>query len=84
MIFVKLLKLGKCSDFILVLSNSSSMEEVYSCHKTDKSYRTLYGFGGRCLNIIDICMDFEPCSKVHNFISVYSKSIKLGQMTNLP
>ena len=23
-------------------------------------------------------MDFEPCFKVYNFVSVYSKSIKLG------
>ena len=28
-------------------------------------------------------MDFEPNFKVHNLISIYPKSIKLGQMTNL-
>ena len=28
-------------------------------------------------------MDFEPCFKVHNLVSVHSKSIKLGQMTTL-
>ena len=28
-------------------------------------------------------MDFEPCFKVHNLVSVYPKSIILGQMTNL-
>ncbi len=28
-------------------------------------------------------MDFEPCFKDHNFVSVHPKSIKLGQMTNL-
>ena len=26
-------------------------------------------------------MDFEPCFKVHNLVSVHLKSIKLGQMT---
>ena len=28
-------------------------------------------------------MDFKPCFKVYNFVSVYPKSIKLGQMTTL-
>ena len=39
---------------------------------------------GECrLNIRDICMDFEPCFKVYNLVSVHPKSIKLGQMTTL-
>ena len=42
-----------------------------------------YGFGGRCLKIRDVCMDFEPYFKVHNLVNVHAKSIKLGQMTNL-
>ena len=29
------------------------------------------------------CMDFEPCFKVHSLVSVYPRSIKLGQMTTL-
>ena len=40
-------------------------------------------FGGRCLKIRDVCMDFEPYFKVHNLVSVHFKSIILGQMTNL-
>ena len=28
-------------------------------------------------------MDFEPCFKVYNLVSVYLKGIKLGQMTTL-
>ena len=28
-------------------------------------------------------MDFEPCFKVHNLISVRPENIKLGQMTSL-
>ena len=28
-------------------------------------------------------MDFEPCFKVHNLVSVSPKGMKLGQMTNL-
>ena len=34
------------------------MRRFYSCHKTH--CKCLYGFWGRCLNITDICMDFEP------------------------
>ena len=33
----------------------------------------IYGFGGRCLKIRDVCMDFEPCFKVHNLVSVHPK-----------
>ena len=35
------------------------------------------------LKIRDFCMDFEPCFKVHNLVSVHPKSIILGQMINL-
>ena len=28
-------------------------------------------------------MDFEPCFKVYNMVSIRPKSMKLGQMTNL-
>ena len=28
-------------------------------------------------------MDFEPCFKVYNLVSISPKSMKLGQMTNL-
>ena len=48
-----------------------------------KKFKSLYGFGGRCLNVREVCMDFEPCFKVHNLVSVYPKGMKLGQMTNL-
>ena len=50
------------------------------------NFKSLCGFGGRCLKIRDVCMDFEPHLKVHtcNLVSVYPKSIiVLGQMTNL-
>ena len=46
-------------------------------------FKSLYGFGGRCLKIRDVCMDFEPYFKVHNLVNVNPKNIKLGQMTNL-
>ena len=57
----------------------------YSCHKTDEKILRVYifGFRGRCLKIRDVCMDFAPNFKVHNFVSVHPISIKLGQMTNL-
>ena len=59
------------------------MTRFDSCHKTDKNFKSLYGFGGRFLKIRDVCMDFEPDFKVHNLVSVHPKSIILGQMTNL-
>ena len=60
------------------------MTGFYSCNKTDKkNCKSLYGFGGRCLKIRDVCMDFQPYFKVHNLVSVYPKSIILGEMTNL-
>ena len=55
---------------------------VYEYHRNHKNEK-LYGFGGPCLNIRDVCMDFEPCFKVYNLVSVHPKSIKLGQMTTL-
>ena len=51
--------------------------------KLIKNFKSLYGFGPRYLNIRDVCMDFEPCFKVHNLVSVHPKSIILGQMTSL-
>ena len=48
-----------------------------------ENFKSLYGFGGRCLKIRDVCMDFEPYFKVHNLVSVQPKNIILGQMINL-
>ena len=45
------------------------------------NFKSLYGFGGRCLKIRDVCMDFEAYFKVHNLVSVHPKNIKLSQMT---
>ena len=51
--------------------------------KLIKNFKSLYGFGGRCLKIRDVCMDFENHFKVHNLASVHPKSIILGQMINV-
>ena len=48
-----------------------------------KDFKSLYSFGGRCLNIRDVRLDFEPCFKVYNLVSVHPKSIKFGRMTTL-
>ena len=40
-------------------------------------------WGGRHLKIRDVCMDLEPCFKVHNLVVVQLKNTKLGLMTNL-
>ena len=47
------------------------------------NHEKLYGFGGRCLNIRDVCKDFEPYFKVHNLVSVHPKSIIRDQMITL-
>ena len=56
---------------------------LISIMKIIKTFKSLYDFGGRCLTITDVCMDFEPYFKVHNLVSVHPKSIILGPMTNL-
>ena len=35
------------------------------------------------LKIREVCMDLEPCFKVHNLVVIQLKITKLGQMTNL-
>ena len=52
-------------------------------HGNHNNFKSLYGFGGRCLKIRDVCMDFEAYFKVHSLVSVHPRNIKLGQMTNL-
>ena len=39
--------------------------------------------GGSHLKIRDVCMDLEPCFKVHNLVVIQIKHTKLGQMTYL-
>ena len=48
-----------------------------------KYFKSLYDFGGCCLKIKDVCMDFEPYFKVDNLVSVHPKRVILGRMTNL-
>ena len=55
--------------------------QVY--HRNEKHFESSYGLGGRHLKIRDICMDLEPCFKVHNLVVIQLKNTKLGQMTNL-
>ena len=57
----------------------ADFKSITEITKLVKNFKSLYGFGGRCLHIRDVCMDF----KVHNLVSVHPKSIKLGQMTSL-
>ena len=86
MISVIVFKMGKRSDFHLSFFHIEvawrNFAVVIKLMK-NFNFMSLYGFGGRCLKIRDVCMDFEPNFKVCNLISIYPKSIKLGQMTNL-
>ena len=84
MISVILFKMGKHSDFHLSFFQiAGAWQEFTVVTKLIKNFNSLYGFGGRCLKIRDVCMDFEPCIKVHNLVAVHPKSIILGQMINL-
>ena len=42
-------------------------------HGNHKNFKSLYGFGGRCIKSGDACMDFKPCFNVHNLVSVHPK-----------
>ena len=84
MISVILFKMCKHSDFHLIFFQiEDAWQDFTVVTKLTKNFKSLYGFEGRFLKIRDVCMDFEPSFNVHNLVSVYSKSIILGQMTNL-
>ena len=51
--------------------------------KLIKNFRSLYGFGGRCLKITDVCMDFEPYFKVHNSVSVHPKIVQMERLAKV-
>ena len=59
----------------------SEIQQATGANWNKKKIKSLYGFKGRCLKIRDVCIDFEPYFKVHNLVSVHSKSIVLGQKT---
>ena len=86
MISMILLKMGKHNDFHLTFFQTvhvGARRDFTVVTKLMKNFTSFYGFGGRCLKIRDICMDFEPYFKVHNLVSVHPKRMILGQMTNL-
>ena len=83
MISVILFKLGKHSDFYLSFFQIvGAWQDFTVATKLMKNIKSLYGFGGRCLKIRDVCMHFEPYFKVHILVSVQPKSIIPGQMTD--
>ena len=84
MISVILFEMGKHSDFHLSFFQIvGAWRDFTIVTKLMKKFKSLYGFGGRCLKTRDVCMDFEPCCKVHNLVSVHPKSIILNQMINI-
>ena len=84
MISVIVFKMGKHSDFHLSFFQTEvTWRDFTVVTKLMKNFKSLFGFGGRCLKIRDVCMDFEPYFKVHNLVNVHPKNIKLGEMTNL-
>ena len=68
-----LFKTGKQSDFhFSFFQIVGAWRDFTVVTKLIKNLKSLYGFGGRCLKIRDVCgMDFELCFKVHNLVSVH-------------
>ena len=83
MISVILFKTSKHSTFLLIFFQTGARQDFTVVTKLIKNFKSLYRFGGRFLEIRDVCMDFEPNFKVHKLVSVHPKGIILGQMTNL-
>ena len=76
--------MSKLSAFHLIrFQIEGTWQDFTVATKLIKNFKSLYGFGGRFLEIRDVCMDFEPYFKVHNLVSVHPQGIILGQMTNL-
>ena len=77
-------KIPSCTHYLKAVEMKIALFAYFKeYHGNHKNFKSLYDFGGRCLTITDVCMDFEPYFKVHNLVSVHPKSIILGQMTNL-
>ena len=51
--------------------------------KLIKILRVYMVLGDDVSTLRDVCMDFEPCFKLYNLVSIRPKSMKLGQMTKL-
>ena len=83
MISVIPFKVSKHSDFHLSFFQiAGALQNFTFVTKLIKNFKFIC-FGGGCLKIRDVCMNFEPYFKVHNLVSVHPKSIALNQMTNL-
>ena len=52
------------------------------CFRVSQELR-VYMVLGDSVSTLDVCMDFEPCFKVYNLVSVHPQSMKLNQMANL-
>ena len=80
MISVILFKMGEQSDFHLSFFQIvGAWRDFTVVTKMMKNFKSFYGFGGRCVKIRDVCMDFEPYLKVHNLISVHLKASYLAK-----
>ena len=79
-----LFKMGKHSNFYLSFFQIvCAWRDFMVVTKMIRNFKSLYGFGGHCLKIREVCMDFEPYFKLHNLVSVHPKSIVLNKMTNV-
>ena len=95
MISVILFKMGKHSDFHLSFFQIvGSWRDFTVVTKLIKNFKGLYGFGGHCLKIRDVCMGFEPylshiCQMInldmifHVVVSVY-RLVKIWNSPQFP
>ena len=85
MISVIVFKMGKHIDFSSqLLSNRSYLTGFYSCHKTDEKLSVYMVLGVPVSKLETFVWILNQISTSITFlVSVYPKSIKLGQMTNL-
>ena len=61
MISVIVFKMGKHSDVhVSFIQIEVTWRDFTVVTKLMKNFKSLYGFGGRCLKIRDVCIDFEP------------------------
>ena len=45
--------------------------------------KSFFGFGGRALPIRDVCINFEPCLKAQNSVTIHLNINKLGKVTTV-
>ena len=76
MISVIIFKIGKlCVFYLSFFQIEGAGRDFTIVIKLIEKFKSLYGFGGRCLKIRDVYRDFAPYFKVHSLVSFHPKSM---------